>query len=88
MRDRCSEGFDYLKKYPKLKKWMNTCVCCGNTGYDPDMPEDLTRNCGQGEFVTAAAPNIRRYFKPLRVNEAGMCETCEKFQFSSPMVPP
>ena len=65
MRDRCSEGFDYLKKYPKLKKWMNTCVCCGSTGYDPDMPEELTRNCGQGEFITMAAQNIRKSCEKL-----------------------
>ncbi|MCI9486342.1 MAG: hypothetical protein HFI64_05045 [Lachnospiraceae bacterium] len=58
---------------------MNTCVCCGSTGYDPDMPEELTRNFGQGEFITMAAQNIRKYFAPLRVNEVGICETCQRF---------
>lgn len=52
MQYRRGEGFEYLRKYPGLKKWIRTCICCGSTGYDPDLPEKLTRNWGQGEFAT------------------------------------
>lgn len=78
MQYRRGEGFEYLRKYPGLKKWIRTCICCGSTGYDPDLPEKLTRNWGQGEFATLAAQNIRKYFEPLRVNEQGICEICER----------
>ncbi len=75
---RHDEGLDYIKQYPKLRKWINTCICCGSTGYNPELPEALTKNWGQGEFTTAAARNIRKYFNLLRVNELGICETCQK----------
>ncbi len=37
--DRKTEALNYLKQYPKMTKWMNTCICCGTMGYNPDMPE-------------------------------------------------
>lgn len=79
MRYSHNEGLEYLKAYPKLKKWINICICCGSIGYNPDMPEKLTRNLGQGEFATVSAQTIRKYFNPLKVNELGICEVCEKF---------
>ncbi len=72
MRNKNTEGLDYLRQYPKLKKWMNICICCGSIGYNPELPEKLTRNCGQGEFDTVAAQHIRKYFNPLKVDELGM----------------
>lgn len=75
---RRGEGAAYLEKYPGLKKWIHTCICCGSTGYDPNLPEKLTRNWGQGEITTFAAQNIRKYYNPLNVNELGICEACEK----------
>lgn len=78
MKNRNEEGFDYLRQYPKLKKWINICICCGSIGYNPELPETLTRNCGQGEFDTVSARYIRKYFNPLKINELGMCEVCEK----------
>ncbi len=73
-----NEGLDYIRQFPKLKKWMNTCICCGSTGYNPDLPKELTANWGQGEYTTASARYIRKYFRPMKVNELGMCEICEK----------
>lgn len=73
-------GPDYLLQYPKLNKWMNTCICCGTTGYKPDMPEVLTTRWGQGEHETEGAYNIRKYFRPLNVNEIGLCENCARLQ--------
>lgn len=48
--------------------------------YDPSMPEVLTRNCGQGEFKTAGARCIRKYFQEMSVNELGICEECQRVQ--------
>ena len=47
-------------------------------GYDPMLPQHLTSNFGQGEFKTAKAQYLRRYFQPLAVDEMGMCEVCQK----------
>lgn len=72
------EGNEYLKLYPKLEKWMNTCICCGRTGYKPDLPKNITTRFGGQEFATAGAANIRRYFNPLEVNEFGVCVVCQE----------
>ena len=76
--NRKDEGLDYIKSFPELKKWINTCVCCGSIGYNPEMPEVLTRRSGTGEHWTVAAQNIRKYFQPLRVNELSICDMCQK----------
>ena len=77
---RKEDGLNYLKKYPKLNKWMNTCICCGSIGYNPCLPKKLTTNWGQGECETMAAQTLREYFQPLVVDELGICENCQKFQ--------
>lgn len=77
--NRKEKGLNYLKQYPKLSKWINTCVCCGSIGYSPNLPTEITKNWGQGEFSTAATQNIRSYFQPLDVNEMSVCETCQRF---------
>lgn len=77
--NRKDEGLDYLKQYPKLNKWINKCVCCGSIGYSPDLPQNITTNFGQGEFITAKAQFIRKYFSPLEVDEMSICKTCQKF---------
>lgn len=74
------DGEDYLKQYPKLRKWMNTCVCCGRIGHKPELPKALTSSGSGGEFITAAAGNLRAYFSPLEVNEYGLCEICSGLQ--------
>lgn len=76
MKQKGSET--YLARYPELKRWMNTCACCGATGYRPDMPEALTTRAGREEIETRGAQNIRRLYPPLRVNGAGLCENCER----------
>lgn len=72
--DRKNEGLNYLKQYPKMSKWVNTCICCGSMGYDPDMPEVITSRDGNGEYRTVFSRNIRSYFPPLRLDDMGMCE--------------
>lgn len=80
MYHKNDNGLSYIQQYPKLKKWINTCIFCGKSGYDPGMPHVLTKSWGQGEFETVAAANIRKYFKPMSVNELGVCEDCQKIQ--------
>lgn len=46
--DRKTEALNYLKQYPKMIKWMNTCICCGSMGYNPDMPDKITSRDGNG----------------------------------------
>ena len=78
MRHKKDNGSEYIKAYPKLKKWINQCIICGSVGYKPELPEILTSNFGNGEYPTFGAYNIRRYFQPLAVNEFGICEECQK----------
>lgn len=72
------KGLEYLKVYPQLKKWINTCIICGSIGYNPELPEVLSRSSRMGEHWTAAAQNIRKYFQPLQVNELSICDVCQK----------
>ena len=76
--DRKNEGLNYLKRYPKMSKWMNTCICCGSMGYDPDMPDVITSRDGNGEYRTVFSRNIKKYFSPLKLDDMGMCEICRR----------
>ena len=67
-------GEDYISKFPKLKKWINECQCCHEKGYDPNMPEKITTVEGSLEVYY-----IKKYFKPLSLNEFGVCNACSKF---------
>jgi hypothetical protein len=77
-----NEGLKYIQQYPRLRKWINTCICCGAVGYNPNMPETLTRRdkMRQGEYETLSAYNIRKYFNPMAVNDMGLCEDCQKMR--------
>lgn len=68
-----NEGEEYINAFPKLKKWMNECICCHTKGYNPAMPEKITVVEGSLEVY-----NIKRFFKPLYVNEYGLCGICAK----------
>ena len=48
-------------------------MCCHRKGYKPDMPETIS--IVEGAMDTYF---IKKYFKPLQINEDGLCETCEK----------
>lgn len=62
----------YLKMYPELLKWINQCPICQSKGYKPEMPDHISRE------HSIAAYNIRKYFKPLEVDENGLCLQCSK----------
>ena len=67
-------GEAYLNSYPKLRKWINECQCCHIKGYKPNMPDKITIVEGSLEVYF-----IKKYFKPLELNEDGLCKTCAKF---------
>lgn len=71
MIDKC-KGEEYIKAFPKLKKWINECICCHAKGYNPDMPDKITVVESSMEVYF-----IKKYFKPLKINEKGLCEICE-----------
>lgn len=67
------DGLDYIRMYPRLMKWINTCSGCGAIGHKPELPEQITRKGGQW---TVCAQNLRRFFKELVVNDVGLCGIC------------
>ncbi len=62
----------YLKMYPDLLKWINECPLCHTKGYKPEMPDHV------GGQYSIAAKNIRKYFRPLDVDDNGICLECSK----------
>jgi hypothetical protein len=72
-----NEGEQYIQMYPQLQKWINQCVCCQEKGYNPDMPSIVGYQ--HDDFVNIyTAKKIKRFFKPLAVNEQGLCDVCFK----------
>jgi DnaJ-class molecular chaperone len=66
--DRKDRREAWLKAFPGFRKFVNQCVVCQETGYDP---EKLKAKRGFG-----FQKNAREFFKPLTVNEQGICTTC------------
>jgi hypothetical protein len=65
-----NEGEEYLQMYPtRTARWLNQCVACQRKGYKPDMPNEIYPG-------GALASNLRRYFEPLELDEAGLCDQC------------
>ena len=59
------------------RNWINTCIYCQKTGYDPGMPEVLTiRGYGKSDHPTRTASQLRFYYPPLSVDENGVCDEC------------
>lgn len=67
------QGEEYINKFPKLKKWINECLCCHKKGYNPSMPAKITVVDSSLETYY-----VKKYFKPLSVNKDGICEQCQK----------
>jgi len=67
-----SEGDKYLQQYPRLSRWINVCIRCGTKGYKPELPENIYTH------FNVAADNLRELFKPLAINELGLCEVCAR----------
>ncbi len=75
-----AEGEDYLRQYPEFRKWVNQCAGCQATGLKPEMPKDvgtsLYSHQEQEAYYGAGAGSLRRMFKPLPLNERGLCAQC------------
>ena len=71
------EGEDYINAFPRLKKWINECVCCHAKGYKPEMPDKISIVEGCSDVH-----HIKKYFKPLEINKDGLCKVCEMLQSS------
>lgn len=67
------KGDEYIKKFPKFKKWINVCLCCNRKGYNPEIPDRISTFEG-----SLGSHFIKKYFEPLSVNENGLCEVCAK----------
>lgn len=66
------EALEYLKSYPTLKKWVCQCVGCQLIGYKEELPEDI--------YPGMAAQSIRKLFRPLKIDEYGLCEECSRIK--------
>ncbi len=69
-KHRSQAGEAYLRDYPALEKWINQCVNCQKRGYKKEIPLNI--------HPGVASQNIRRYFKPLELNDRGLCDECER----------
>jgi len=71
MKRKNNQGEEYLKAFPKFKKWINECNCCHCKGYDPNIPDQINPVEGSmGSYF------IKKYFHPLSLNENGLCHIC------------
>lgn len=70
---RNNKGEEYIKAYPKLKKWINECLYCHKKGYNPSIPDKITTVDGSLEVYY-----IKKYFQPLSLDKNGLCLQCAK----------
>jgi hypothetical protein len=73
MIHRGTEGEDYISKFPKFRKWIRECLCCHTQGYDPAMPDQIGSEPSLGTYF------IKKYYRPLALDENGFCESCSLF---------
>ena len=70
MIQRSNKGEEYISKFPKFRKWIKECLCCHAQGYDPAMPDEIGLEPSLGAYF------IKKHFRPLSLNENGICESC------------
>ena len=64
---------EWLDEYQGFKKYLNQCVMCQSTGYDP-----VKIQVKEGLYFNDKA---MEYFHPLALNEIGLCLDCaERFE--------
>ena len=59
---------EWLNAFQGFRKYLNQCVVCQETGYDPVKIEKK-----EGLYFKAKA---MEFFHPLEVNEIGVCSIC------------
>ena len=74
-----NKGEKYIEAFPKFEKWINECTACHYRGYNPSIPEQIdTTDGSMGSYF------IKKYFKPLQLDENGLCEQCSKITMQTP----
>ncbi len=71
---RLYNGDALLAKHPKLLKWMNICVVCNQMGHKPELPNQIHG----GKYGNSHAAELRLFFRPMAVDELGLCEDCQR----------
>lgn len=66
------DGEQYINSFPQFRKWINECAACHKKGYSPSMPSQIGGEKSMGAYF------IKKHFRPLGLNEFGLCEQCEK----------
>ena len=66
----------YLEKWnPSAKKYINTCVICGCSGYSPAIEQEgFCEISGNGAIYSA----LKRTLNKLELDESGRCAHCAK----------
>lgn len=72
--NRSNKNDKYIERCTVYKKWIVECACCGRKGYNPNMPNRIMAD----EIGNSGTVFIRNNFRPLKLNEYGLCEVCEK----------
>ena len=70
---KSNRGDDYIKKFPKLNKWIKECLYCHQKGYDPSLPQKISTYENSLEVYY-----IKKYFKPIYLNREGICNICQR----------
>ena len=73
MNNREKKGEEFLRKFPKFRKWIVECKMCHKRGYRLDLPSKITAVDGSLEMYF-----IKKYFDPLSLDENKICECCSK----------
>ena len=68
MTTQPNDGLNYLRDYPKLRRWINQCAGCQRLGHKPELPAKLG--------MSFAPDNLRKFFPELAVNDVGLCDQC------------
>ena len=71
MYRKSEKGEEFLKKFPKFKKWINECNLCHRKGYKSNLPLKITDVDGSLEVFF-----IKKYFDCLDLDENGLCKQC------------
>jgi hypothetical protein len=77
---------------PYAKRFINTCAVCGAQGYAPQI--DDADFAGNESTVfhrfsrDVLQARLRRYYRPLSLNEAGRCAACARPEGAEPCAAP
>ena len=72
----------YIESWnPDAKRFINTCVLCGDRGYNPSIEEEGFVHPApdkRDHVHSAIYDELTRSFKRLKLDELGRCEVCAR----------